>query len=142
MNKLIDKLPFDVIINHILPYTYKPQPNNLLTDIRSHYADYGILDNVYMTQYNEFILLSDLIKFCGRCLNPYYGMNNKFDAILRRHINIIYKNEEKLINMVRLNFDRNIENNTERKIKFIWGLLTPFERSEFINKFIIMDDDF
>ena len=142
MQKLIDRLPFDVIVNHILPYTYNPQPKNLLLDIRSYVNDYALVESVYITQYNEFVLLHDLKKYCGAYLNPYFGMNNNFYSILRRHVNIIYQSEETLINTVRNNFQRNLEINTERKVKFVWGLLTPTERTDFINNFIIMDDDF
>jgi hypothetical protein len=142
MQKLIDRLPFDIIINHILPYTYNTQPNNLLVDIRSYCADYKLVESIYMTQHNEFVLLHDLKKFCCAYLKPYYGMDNKFDSILRRHISIKNRSEEKLINILRLNFHRNVEINTERKVKFIWGLLTPTERTEFINNFILIDDDF
>jgi hypothetical protein len=101
-----------------------------------------MVESVYITQYNEFVLLHDLKKYCGAYLNPYFGMNNNFYSILRRHVNIIYQSEETLINMVMNNFQRNLEINTERKVKFVWGLLTPTERTDFINNFIIMDDDF
>jgi len=142
MQKLIDRLPFDVIVNHILPYTYNPQPKNLLLDIRSYVNDYALVESVYITQYNEFVLLHDLKKYCGAYLNPYFGMNNNFYSILRRHVSIKNQSEETLINMVRNNFQRNLEINTERKVKFVWGLLTPTERTDFINNFILMDDDF
>jgi hypothetical protein len=32
----MDKLPLDVIINHIIPYTYAIQPMPLLTDIKNY----------------------------------------------------------------------------------------------------------
>jgi hypothetical protein len=86
--------------------------------------------------------MNDLMKFCGRHLNPYYGMYNKFDIMLRRHFSIANKSEEKMINLIRLNFHRNIENNASRKIIFLLGLFTPEERTQFINKFIIIDDVF
>ena len=35
----INKLPLDVVINHILPYTYCLQPKKLLLDVRSFYND-------------------------------------------------------------------------------------------------------
>ena len=116
MQKLIDKLPFDVIINHILPYTYNPQPNNLLIDIRSYYADYKLVESVYMTQHNEWILLHDLIKFCRHCINPYRYVDNKFKKILRRHFIIANQSEENLINIINRNFHRNIIY-VEKKIK-------------------------
>jgi hypothetical protein len=141
MQKLIDKLPFDVIINHILPYIYNPQPNNLLIDIRSYYADYKLVESVYMTQHNEWILLHDLKKCCCVYLKPYYGIDNKFKKILRRHFIIANQSEENLINIIKRNFHRNIIY-VEKKIKIIWALLTPAERTEFINNFILIDDDF
>lgn len=142
MQKLIDRLPFDVIVNHILPYTYNPQPKNLLLDIRSYVNDYAFVESFYMTQYNEFVLLHDLKKYCGAYLPPYCGMYNNFYSILRRHLGIKNQSEAALINMVMNNFQRNLEINTERKVKFVWGLLTPTERTDFINNFILMDDDF
>jgi hypothetical protein len=140
--KFINKLPDDIIINHIIPYIYQPQPNNILCDIRSYVADYKFIESIYMTQFNEYVLLNDLIQFYGIHLTPYYGLDDKFDTLLRRHFSIKNKNEEKLINMVRLNFHRNIENNAERKVRFLLGLFTPKERSEFINGFILADDYF
>ena len=142
MQQLINKLPFDVIINNILPYTYQTQPKKLLYDIRSYVADYKFIDSVYMTQYNEFILLHDLTRFCEKNLEPSYGTIHKFETVLRRHISIVNKNDEQLINMVRLNFHRNIENNADRKVRFLWGLLKRHERTSFINKYILSDYDF
>lgn len=142
MQQLINKLPFDVILNNILPYTYQTQPKKLLYDIRSYVADYKFIDSIYMTQYNEYILLHDLLKFCFKDITPPYGIKHHFETILRRHFCISNKNDEQLINLVRLNFHRNMETNTDRKMRFLWGLLTPVERTKFINKFIIMDDDF
>lgn len=142
MQHLINKLPFDIIVNNILPYTYRPQPKKLLYDIKSYITDYLFLENVYMTQYNEFVLLNDLTKFCEKNLEPSYGIKHKFEIVLRRHISIVNKNDEELINMIRLNFHRNIENNADRKVKFLWGLLKRHERTSFINKYILSDYDF
>jgi hypothetical protein len=133
----IQKLPEDVIINHIIPYTYQVQPRRLLSDIHSFVNDYTLVESIYMTQFNQHILLHDLLQFCCINLYPSYGMENLFDGILRRHCSISGKSEEYLINMVRLNFHRNVELQTERKIKFIWGLLTRQERTQFINKYLL-----
>jgi len=133
----IQRLPEDVIINHIIPYTYQVQPRRLLSDIRSFVNDYALVESIYMTQFNQHILLHDLLQFCRINVYPSYGMENLFDNILRRHCSISGKSEEYLINYVRLNFYRNVEVRTERKIKFIWGLLTREERTQFINKYLL-----
>jgi len=133
----IQHLPEDVVINHIIPYTYQAQPRRLLYDIRSFVNDYALVESIYMTQFNSHILLHDLLTFCHINLYPSYGMANLFDSILRRHYLISGKSEEYLINIVRLNFHRNVEVRTERKIKFIWGLLTRQERTEFINRYLL-----
>jgi len=133
----IQSLPEDVVINHIIPYTYQLQPKRLLSDIRSFVNDYALVESIYMTQFNAHILLHDLLRFCHINLYPSYGMENLFDSILRRNYLISGKSEEYLINIVRLNFHRNVEPQPERKIKFIWGLLTRQERTEFINRYLL-----
>jgi hypothetical protein len=130
---LINKLPDDVIINHILPYTYEPQPRKILNDIRSFSKDYSLIENIYMTQFNELILLYDLLRF----LYPSYVIKNIMENVLRRHFHLKNKPCEYLINMLNVCFERNLEINTERKIKILWGLLKPIERTNFINKYII-----
>ena len=133
----IQRLPEDVVINHIIPYTYQLQPRRLLYDIRSFVNDYALVESIYMTQFNALILLNDLLQFCYINVSPSYGIENIFENVLRRHYCIYGKSEEYLISRVRLNFHRNVEVRTERKIKFIWGLLTRQERTQFINKYLL-----
>jgi len=140
--ELIDRVPYDVIINHILPYTYQPQRKKLLLDIKSFVADYSLIDNIYMTQYNGYVLLHDLLKFCRIDIAPSCGETNCFERLLRRHFIIYNKTDEELHNIVRSTFYINLENNTNKKVRFIWGLLTRFERTGFFNTYILNDDDF
>jgi hypothetical protein len=132
------KIPEDVIINHILPYTYNTQSQKLLRDIRSFSEDYSRIEAFYMTQWNELVLLNDLLIFWQMKLYPSYGIENIFENILRRSFLISSKSDADLITMVRLDFHRNLSINTERKIRFIWGLLKPYERARFIHKFLAL----
>ena len=138
-NNLIDikTIDLDVIINNIIPYTYNKQPTNLLTDIRSFKSDYSLIDSIYNTQRDNTILLNDILRFCCINITPSYGIKNIFENILRRNISICNKSDEYFITMVIVHFHRNLNINTEKKIKFIWGLLTPHERTDFINKYIL-----
>jgi hypothetical protein len=140
--ELIDRVPYDVIINHILPYTYQPQRKKLLLDIKSFVIDFGLIYNTYMTQYNECVLLHDLLKYCRVDVTPAYGEVNVFERLLRRHFIIYNKTDEELHNIVRSTFYINLENNANKKARFIWGLLTRFERTGFFNTYILNDDDF
>jgi hypothetical protein len=135
----INRLPQDVVINHILPYTYRTKPQRHLLDIRNYVTDYVLVESVYMTQLNEMILLNDLLLFLYINVTPSYGIENIFENILRRHIYFSNKNAEFMINRIRLDFHRNMGVNTERKIRIIWGLLKSCERANFINKYIIED---
>ena len=134
--KFINRLPQDVVINHILPYTYRTKPKHHLSDIRNYVTDYALIESVYMTQLNDMILLNDLLLFL---YIPSYGIENIFENVLRRHIYFGNKEAEFMINHIRLDFHRNTGVNTERKIRIIWGLLKPYERTNFINKYVLED---
>uniref|UniRef100_A0A6C0DRC7 Uncharacterized protein n=1 Tax=viral metagenome TaxID=1070528 RepID=A0A6C0DRC7_9ZZZZ len=135
-SQYIQKIPIDIIINHILPYTYNPKPKNLLKDIRSFVQDYSIIENLYMTQMNPTILLHDLLRFCNINITISYGIDNLFEMILRRHFYFCNKTDEYMNKKIRFSYHRDVNWRTERKIKCLWGLLKPKERTLFINKYI------
>jgi hypothetical protein len=125
----INQLPLEIIINNIIPYTYNIQSKNLLVDIRSFYIDYNIIDNIYTFDYNNIILLRDLLFFTQ--LNKYEKLIN----IIKKHI--FFNNDSiKASNYIINNFETNIKLNIDRKIKFLFGLMTPIQRTRFINTFI------
>jgi len=138
----IKLLPDDLNINHILPFTYEPKPDKLLLDIRSFKYDFSFLDNIYSTEYNYLLLLYDLLIFCNNGIFPTYGLEKKFNLIVKRHIQYEKMKAHELKLFIYFNFNSNINNNYHRKIKFLWGLLTPSERNRFINDFIIDNLEF
>jgi hypothetical protein len=111
-----------------------------LIDIRSFYADYEVLKCFQHYDYNDTIVLNDIIRYCNSNIAPIYDIEIKYEQILRR--NLFYKNKTK--NEIREHifndFHNHLLENTERKILFFWGLLTPSERSEFINDYYLLDE--
>ena len=136
LETLISLLPEDVIINHIIPFTYLVQPRKLLVDIRSYVDDYSFLDNIYTFEYNDEILLYDLVTFCNNDKFPTWGLEPKYDEIIRRHF--IYKSirDSELQLLIFMAFHRKMGQLCERKNRFLWGLLRPRERTSFINKYL------
>jgi hypothetical protein len=62
--KYLRKIPSDILVNHIIPYTYQTQDKALLSDIISFKKDLDMIKNIYIFDYNFHILLNDLILFC------------------------------------------------------------------------------
>jgi hypothetical protein len=123
------KIPNDIMINNILPYTYQKQNDKLLADILSFRKDIDLVNVIYTTQFNYNILLFDLI--------------NYFDVktILLRNYSI-YNNlipNKKLSSFSERFFDRK---KIITSILFFWGLLTIYERARFINKFVLFNYEF
>ena len=65
INTLSKRIPQDILREHIMPYTYKKQCSSLLLDIKSFRYDYGLIEDLYCTQFNASICLRDLINFCN-----------------------------------------------------------------------------
>jgi len=131
--KLMNKLPEDVIINHIAPFTYRPQNRVLLEDVRNFYTDLRFLENLYYTEFNDTILLYDLVRFCNSGLTS-NGINPSFETILRRNPVLSIKSTTFIVSYILSSFVTSITHNVVTKIKFIWCLLKPNERTSFINR--------
>lgn len=123
-------LPMDVVIHHILPYLVQPQSKELLQDIRSYVVDYNILQNVYLYEYNYSVLYHDLCSFC-----VVFSRRPHARTIVSRHV--MCKTDVAIIKTIQYIHNRSNSGTDAQKIKFLWGLLTPTERTDFINKMII-----
>ncbi len=146
-NNIMKFLPYYLVHRCVIPYTYELQSKPLLADIRSFNRDYNMLENTYLVMYNSRILYNDLVFFCN---NKTYDLTNVYDLasisqryihILRRFITYKYKNDDEISNLV-----NRVRTNIKpyeflSRARLLWGLLTPSERTEFINKHILPDDN-
>lgn len=105
--KHLRNIPTDIVINYIIPYTYQIQPRELLIDIISFQKDFALIDTLYAFDYNYQILLNDLL---------YYFNDKKFKT--------------------KTSAKTSVKTKIKTKIKIIWGLLTVYERTRFINNCI------
>jgi len=136
--ELLKKIPDEIIINHIIPYTYQTQPLRLLHDIRSYTREFKFVEDIYYTEYNPSVLLCDLIRFCNNGkVAPIYGVEYTYELFLRRNYTLSMKSKIDIIEYVFQNIHNKLTYKTENKIKFIWGLLTSQERLDFIDEYIL-----
>jgi len=140
-------LPLELQLFCITPYTYSIQPTQLVHEIRTYKCDIDILDNLYTTQYNDVILLRDLKTFCQ--IDDIYtdllslhvvdevdiDVLPKCFALWKRH----YLHKDLLNSQIYtliVRFDT-IHTNHRRHAMFIWGVLSPTERTMFINAYVL-----
>ena len=109
----------------LLPFTYCPQSKELMSDVRSYVVDYRIIENVYAFDYNDNILMTDLVNFC---------VNKNFSLQQRRLLGNLHAVDMYL--QTGYFPDTNMDNH-ERRARLIWGLLTRKQRTQFINEYIL-----
>jgi hypothetical protein len=132
---LHNRLPDELLINHIYPHLYEVQPKKLLVDIRSYVSDLELLLEVYNTEFNEVILFNDMVNFVTRRSLSIQMMNTQYECILRRYFMLWYKSTKYIIRYY-ANYLVKDDGNYNSKIRFMWGLLTPSERNNFIRRYI------
>lgn len=121
---LIKKIPFDIIINHIIPYTYNIQPNFLLEDIKNYYLVKEILmKNIY-----------DINLIKHEIFAIFYTNNNILLNILSRYYSyLILKKISKDIN------DNIYSYTKDKRFSILFGLFTKDERIKFLEH--ILEND-
>jgi len=127
------RIPYYVIHKHVIPYTYLPQSKILLHNIRNYKQDINLIEDIYLTQYNEFIMLVDLLGFYNYYMNT-KNINERLHALLKRHI--MLKNKDVIeLNQIMISCIK--PSMRKRSVKLIWGLMMPDERNIFINDYIL-----
>ena len=116
------RIPFDVIINHIIPYTYNVQSNILLEDIKNYFTIKEILIN---KKYDTNMIKHEI-------LSVFYDNNRKLSTILYRHFQMKFKKKD-------YNIIYNFSNN--KRFNILFGLFTKEERVLFLEH-ILQDNGF
>ena len=99
------QLPEDIIINHILPFTYQPQSKQIMRDIIIFTQTFATVYDHYSFEYNDTLFLNDLIYFFCFLKKPLL-------RLLRPH-----------------------KIHIQRMTRLYWGKLKPRERLMFITKY-------
>jgi hypothetical protein len=125
MTSIFNRIPEDIIREHILPYTYNTQSREHILDIQSYWRDYSIIMNYYAIFMNHKILLYDLYDFC-------------FPRVIERYV-LFTKvgTPESFSDICHTILCREVKSN----IRFIFGLLNPIERTQFINEYILNTEE-
>lgn len=113
----MEKIPYDIIMNNIIPYTYNIQSKILLEDIQNYYMIKSkIMDDKYSTTMKLEII-------------AFFYFKNMLNNILNRHF---------IINLKQYTYD-NINNfSIEKRFNILFGLLTKEERTcglNYVNNF-------
>lgn len=124
--EIMKRLPMELRY-YIIPYAYNIQNKELLMDIKTYLNDFSIVESFYFFDYNDHILLYDILLYLT-------NINNL--NILTRYCVNININFKKILNTQLIH-----QYNKPRLLKIIWGLLTRTERTEFINIFILEEED-
>jgi len=135
MNNIIRQLPDDVK-NYIIPFTYSPQPNILLEDIRSFISTKQDVSYTYFRHWFDSTeddaekcwLINDLFAFANDYEPTIFGYVDSFYNIFSR--NIMLKNDKEKIKQFIVTLE---SESLDKQINIFWGLLTLEERNDFID---------
>ena len=116
----MENIPFDITINHILPYTYHIQSNALLEDIRN----YSITKEILMNKRYDTCMIKHEI------LAVFYDNKSTLSTILQRLFPM--KSKEK-------NYHSIYRFSKEQRFNILFGLFTKEERLLFVEH--ILEDD-
>ena len=139
--KLKQCLNEDILYNHVYPYTMNMMPKNLMCDIRSFKNDINIIDSIYQTQYTSRTLHNDLSYFIYHYLNESEPNIPGYIILYRRLRGCCNKTKEELYEIHSSMFYHGFDEITlVNKNRTILSLMTPKERTHFIETFILIDD--
>ena len=136
---LLNKLPLEIILNYIIPYSYNIQNNHLLSDIRSYkllsicekeYNHIYIVDIAFSHQKNIDLhwFAYDLFLYLNKDESSSSKINKDFIDFIRR----LYKMKNKKVKEIKKYIKFLCDTTIKKEINLYWGLLTTNERIQFI----------
>lgn len=134
---LYQRIPEDVLHRYVFPYTHCPKPASLLQDIKDFETSFALARS-YISPVDHDIgfFLNRIIFYCNNYLNVHEVQSNMLGDIIRR--NIKYNHNYGLdiyYHVMDMTHDPKV-----RHCRYLWGLMTPGERTDFINNFVLIDE--
>jgi len=140
------RLPMEIILYKIIPYTYHLNSLELRedilhyirtkTDIEYSYFRYWQIEmNGYKNEYMDWLSNNILFFFNDYYPSNYYGYTSLIYDIFRRYRPFSKYTDTDIYHYIEVVF-YNIDSSS-KQVKFIWGLLTIAERELFLNKMSI-----
>ena len=120
------------VIRHIISYTHSYKDKEHLIDIRSSYRDYMFVNGLFY--YDETIYVT-LGYICSRFI-PYVLCDDIIN-IMRRHVLLKHKKDEEIAKHCNIHYHCHMKTNTQRKVRLLWGLFTPRERSRLVEIYMV-----
>jgi hypothetical protein len=127
----MNKLPNELIFK-ILSYTYEPQDNTLLQDIRDFHKSKMTIDAFYSEKWGRFVneyprdwIINDIFIFMNDNIPTMFGYCKKCKDIINR--NPFVKNADNFILYTEIK-------HVDSQINIFLGLFTVQERKEFISQ--------
>jgi len=138
MSPIFKNIPLDILRENIMPYAMSPQSNELMRDVRSFREDLGIIENIYHTQYNDTVLYDDLMFYVNNVSVSPNKTAPRYQEILRRYMPLKNATNNEIILYFNKIYMRplSIQDIIQRN-RMLLGLLTPDERTNFINTYIL-----
>lgn len=153
MEKIIEilkKLPLEIVKENIMPFTYQPQPKEVLEDIISYYEVKNLLNDYYFNMSKLYHLTSAQERFKIHIAEFLKIYNLK--EIRQRSFNYYNKEKKREKNLMNLLFEENhILHRTNQYYQFsrfnlslphltrtiqnpliLFGFLTKYERFQFL----------
>lgn len=137
-NFLINKTNRDVVVEHIYPYAYQCIPKELSRDIRSFHSDINLIDYMYTYYHRPSILYTDLMYYLNNTHEQEQTNMPAFFYIIRRfHSNRILTDKEVSDIFYKLSYYGKDDNILCSRIRMMVGMLSPEERTDFINRYLL-----
>jgi hypothetical protein len=105
MSELYEKLPIEIIREHIIPYTYCPQPQNLCENIRNYKSTLNDIHSMYISYYK---------------IKPFYGSKKEYylNYVINNNYLLGMKFTEFFVNYFKKSHNEYYGNDKEEILRF------------------------
>ena len=135
----MNRLPIDIIREHILPFTYNPQPKKICDDIKSFFNIRKHLCNVYYDRWKDTFeyeenadynwLENDILRFYNNDIALMNGIHIDYINRYRRMFMLNDKDREDINHLITLY----LRYDSKQMVNRLLGILTSEERIDLVD---------